>query len=299
MADGSGKGGSESMLARVRHSIRAQYSLATALFLLLVLGLFYVGGRIVLVHLVREAEQQVKEIGLDISRLAYRNAERAKQNNLVVAGTLAEAIAKGEAPQELLSSNAFSRLSLVAVYRPDGTFLSGAAASRAHGVVPLRAVDLTPYARRLAAWVSSAARSEDGHHESSAVGILRVKGVSHYISLTFADGDSPRYVVIGSAFDADAFATQVNESFGGVDIRMTNRRVDVALSMREMPRPAAGAASGGFGFEPMLSEALNFYSGGFWDFGGNPFEAVFAIRDIAGNAITMIAVGLGYRLCVV
>jgi len=292
MADGFGNGGSESVFARVRHSIRAQYSLATALFLLLVLGLFYVGGRIVLVHLVREAEQQVKEIGMDISRLAYRNAERAKRNNLVVAAPLAEAIAKGEAPQDLLSSNAFSRLSLLAVYRPDGTFLSGAAASRAHGVVPLRAVDLAPYARRLAVWVSSAARSEDGHHESSAVGILRVKGVSHYISLTFAGGDSPRYVVIGSAFDADAFATQVNESFGGVDIRMTNRRVDVALSMREMPRHAVGAASGGFGFEPMLSEALNFYSGGFWDFGGNPFEAVFAIRDIAGNAITMIAIAL-------
>ena len=42
----------------------------------------------------------------------------------------------------------------------------------------------------------------------------------------------------------------------------------------------------------MLSEALNFYSGGFWDIGGNPFEALFAIRDISGNAITMIAVSL-------
>ena len=56
------------------HSIRTQYSLATAFFLLLILGLFYIGGRIVLVHMVREAEIQVREVGQDISRLAYRNA---------------------------------------------------------------------------------------------------------------------------------------------------------------------------------------------------------------------------------
>ena len=281
------------MFARVRHSIRAQYSLATALFLLMVLGLFYVGGRVVLVHLVREAEQQVKEIGLDISRLAYRNAERAKQKNLVVADALADALARGETSEALLASNEFSRLSLVAVYRPDGTFLSGAAVSRTHGIVPLRPKDLAPYAARLAAWVTAAAHPKDGGQGATAVGILRVMGVSHYISLTAVGGDSPRYVVVGSAFDADSFAAQVNESFGGVDIRMTNRRVDVALTMRDLPKPTAtGSHSGGFRFEPMLSEALNFYSGGFWDFGGNPFEAVFAIRDIAGNAITMIAVSL-------
>lgn len=39
---------------RALHSIRTQYSLATACFLLLVLGVFYVGGRIVLVHMERD-----------------------------------------------------------------------------------------------------------------------------------------------------------------------------------------------------------------------------------------------------
>ena len=280
----------EGAFARVRHSIRAQYSLATALFLLMVLGLFYVGGRIVLVHLVREAEQQVKEIGLDISRLAYRNAESVKRRNLASAGAVVEALARGEMPEAILSSNAFSGFSLVAVYKPDGAFETGAAETRVHGVTRLAAEDFAPYTERITAWVKGAAAAGD---KSPAVGILRVRGVSHYISLIGTGGDSPKYVVVGSQFNPDAFAAQVNENFGGVDIKMTNRRVDVAFSVRDAPRRGVLHSSANrFGFEPMLSEALDFYSGGFWDFGGNPFEAVFAIRDIAGNAITMVAVSL-------
>ena len=61
------------------HSIRTRYSLATAVFLLLALAMFYIGGRIVLVHLVHDAERQVKEIGVDVSRLAYRRADAVRQ----------------------------------------------------------------------------------------------------------------------------------------------------------------------------------------------------------------------------
>ena len=67
------------VLHKVRHSIRTRYSLATAFFLLMILGLFYVGGRIVLVHLVKDAEKQVQAIGSDINRLAIRNAEKIKR----------------------------------------------------------------------------------------------------------------------------------------------------------------------------------------------------------------------------
>ena len=130
MVDKTGEEDRGGAFARVRHSIRAQYSLATALFLLMVLGLFYVGGRVVLVHLIREAEQQVKEIGLDISRLAYRNAERVKQRNLASSGAVVDALAKGAAPESLLASDEFSDLSLVVVYSSGGKFLAGAVRSQ-------------------------------------------------------------------------------------------------------------------------------------------------------------------------
>ena len=119
-------GGREGAFARVRHSIRAQYSLATALFLMLVLGLFYIGGRIVLVHLVREAEQQVKDIGLDISRLAYRNAEQVKRRNISAADAAVKRLDEGGNPRDILSAKDLAGLSLIVVYDASGAFVYGA-----------------------------------------------------------------------------------------------------------------------------------------------------------------------------
>jgi len=73
-------------------------------------------------------------------------------------------------------------------------------------------------------------------------------------------------------------------------VRIVNRKADITVSTarstsRDMTR-------NDFGIAPMLSEAMNFYSGGFWNLGASPFEAVFAVRDIAGNAVSMITVSL-------
>ena len=48
-------------------SVRTRYALMTAFFLLLAMSLFYAGGRIVLIHYIRDTEQQVKQMGVMIS----------------------------------------------------------------------------------------------------------------------------------------------------------------------------------------------------------------------------------------
>ena len=77
---------SQSVLKRTLHSIRTRYSLATAFLILLCLAVFYIGGRIVLVHMMREAERQVEEIGYDMSRLAYSHADMVVKENSKSAG---------------------------------------------------------------------------------------------------------------------------------------------------------------------------------------------------------------------
>ena len=52
----------QSAFSRAVNSIRTRFSLAAAAFRLVLLALFYVGGRVVLVHLVRDAEEQVKDL---------------------------------------------------------------------------------------------------------------------------------------------------------------------------------------------------------------------------------------------
>ena len=66
----------QSAFSRAFHSIRTRYSIATAVFLMIILAAFYIGGRIVLVHFVRDAEQQVQGISLNIGRIVNRDADR-------------------------------------------------------------------------------------------------------------------------------------------------------------------------------------------------------------------------------
>ncbi|MBR2838231.1 MAG: hypothetical protein IKE55_05595, partial [Kiritimatiellae bacterium] len=92
----------QSAFSRAVHSIRTRYSLSTAVFLLLMLALFYAGGRVVLVHLVRDTEAQVKELGSDMARIAYRDAERARRR---IASCVDGAVSAGAAvrPRDLVA----------------------------------------------------------------------------------------------------------------------------------------------------------------------------------------------------
>lgn len=284
-----GQEGAVGAFLRTLHSIRTQYSLATAFFLMLVLGIFYVGGRIVLVHMVREAEMQVKEIGLDISRLAYKNADRIKVQNAKRVVPVSRGLADGLSPEQLLDLEDNACVSLVANYSSSGSFIS-AAVRGAEGVGPVSAAGLAAYADRIGSWIEGLSSTND---LTTAVGIMRVAGTNHYVSMARYEAGRGGYLVIGSPFDPAVFTSRSNENMGGAQVRITTRKTEVEVAVRPVqPHARRSAERNAFGLAPMLSEALDFYSGGFWDIGGNPFEAVFAIRDIAGNPITMIAVSL-------
>ncbi len=277
----------QSVFSKTIHSIRTRYSLATAFFVLLALAVFYMGGRIVLVHLMREAEQQVKEIGYDISRLAYKQAEEIRKTNEKASADFGRQMASGASPRDILSRVHGERISLVMNLAADGAFVSGAVRA-AGSTVALSKADVAPYERRLRAWAESV---DSGAGSKSTVGIVQLRGSPHYVFMyPFKEGGREGRVVVGSAFDSNIFSSQVNEGFVGLDVRIVNRKADVTVAnsrdaAREMAR-------NDFGIAPMLSEAMNFYSGGFWNLGASPFEAVFAVRDIAGNAVSMITVSL-------
>ena len=64
-------------LGRIRqalNSIRTRYALMTAFFLFVVLSMFYVGGRIVLIHYIRDTELQVRGMGVAITERMRRGA---------------------------------------------------------------------------------------------------------------------------------------------------------------------------------------------------------------------------------
>ena len=282
--------GRQSAFARMTHSIRTRYSLATAFFLLLCLGIFYVGGRIVLVHMMREAEQQVREIGYDISRMTYRHADEVRRQNATNTVRIAEGLANGCNPAALLREDAHRGVSVLLVFSESGEYVSGAARGPT-GVTTVDETELAPYRDRVSAWIKAVSET---NLTMMSVGIVQLCGRAHYVAVTDASAASGRKLVVGSAFDSGVFTSRVNESFTGLNVRVVDRKANVTVTSDVRAREGVGRSDerNSFGISPMLSEAINFYSGGFWELGSNPFEAVFAVRDIAGNAVSMISVSL-------
>lgn len=272
------------------HSIRTRYSLLTAVFLLMALGSFYIGGRIVLVHLVRDAENQVREIGSDISRLSYRNADQARRlaKKIVAEWPAAGAALDHPAMSSLLDGRVKPVPSVAFKLDTTGGFAEGAVLGASSKVEQLKSCELEPYSSCFPEWSRNIATVGG----ATAVGMVRLHGRTHYISIAHLPGDAG-FIVVGTPFDSDAFSTQVNEAFAGLEVKVTNRRGDIVVTARSPDsRRCLSRIKREFGIVPLFSEAVNFYSGGFWELGSSPFEAVFTMRDIAGNAVSMIAISL-------
>ena len=269
------------VLHKVRYSIRTRYSLATGFFLLAILGLFYVGGRIVLVHLVKDAEEQVKRIGTDINRLADRNASVIRRH--------LESLSSDSADRPVRTQlGLYNGIQVALALRlsADGRFSEGYMAG-GHAGEALRLGDVEGYEKQFMQWTESI-----GGGGALPAGIVCVRGVPYYVALRQCT--DRRFLVLGSRFDSTAFTAQLNESFAGLELHVTGRRPEAAgvpvthvQSRRKDPQKGHG-----FGLSSMVSEAFEFYSGGFWKLGENPFEAVYTIRDIAGQPVSRLSVSL-------
>ena len=269
------------VLHKVRHSIRTRYSLATAFFLLMILGLFYVGGRIVLVHLVKDAETQVRKIGADINRLADRNAGMIRR---YVESLPADHVDRPI--NTLLGLYGKVDVELSLRLGADGRFIEGCVAG-GHAGEKLTSADVEGYKNQFLQWAAGTSGAEP-----LPAGIVCVRGVSYYVApRKCTDG---QLLVLGSRFDTSAFTAQLNESFAGLELHVTGRRPEVTgvpvthVQSKRKGKPEKQS----FALSSMVSEAFEFYSGGFWKLGENPFEAVYTIRDIAGQPVSRLSVSL-------
>ena len=271
------------VLSKMRHSIRTRYSLATAFFLLMILGLFYVGGRIVLVHLVKDAEKQVQAIGTDINRLAVRNAEKIKR--------YLDALEPDQMTNPVNSYLGLfngNHVALALRLDADGRFVEGVVADGRAGTA-VQAEDVADYREHFPRWVQMCAGADGRAASPLSAGLLRLLGSSYYVALR--RGTDGRYLALGMLFDTSSFTAQMNELFAGMELHVSANRPDAAaVPVTHVDTKRTHQQS--FGVSSMVSEAFEFYSGGFWKLGENPFEAVYTIRDIAGRPVSRLSVSL-------
>ena len=276
----------QNAFSRAWHSIRTRYSFATAVFLLIILGMFYIGGRIVLVHFVRDAEKTVQGISMNIGRLVNRDAERMGKTAAHAAQRLDAAMESGELGSfaKFIDAQLGPDISIALRLDGQGRFLEGSLADAARQE-PLQPDDIKGYSTILAEWAAAS-------NNVRSAGLLDIRGRTHYGAL--ARCRTGGFLLLGTPFDMRVFTARMNESLSGMEIHVKKHMDTTAMpmSISRQSEDKQPARKQSFGIVPMVSEAINFYSGGFWEFGTSPLEAAFTIRDIAGNPISAIAVSL-------
>ena len=280
-------------LSQPFHSIRTKFSFASGVFLLLTLIMCYTGGRIVLVHFLRDAESQIQGIGVNVSRLVNRNADHMRQTAARGVERYDSGMATGSKPDlKNMLENVFGLdVSLAAKLDDSGRIMEAYAVDgdNAH-VIALKGSDFEKYQDALSRWVHPRSPKEG---EISSTGIVNIHDRYYYAAV--APCRTGGFLLLAMSFDMRTLVMRMNESNSGASIKILPKesagQVSMNLSSRDDGFDQA-AKKVEFGLTPMISVAMSYYSGGFWEFADNPMDAKFMIRDIAGDPISVVVVSL-------
>ena len=287
-------------LSRAVHSIRTRNAVVTGAMLLLFLGLFYAGGRIVLAGLVRDTASQVRDAGRCVASRIQRQADALRE---AVAAALARPGADAASPRDFLAADG-AAFSFVARFAPDGAFLDGAAVSPRHrgaALAPppdaLAADDFAGYEPVIRDWAKalSSARGR-ASPESFETGLLRVGGRLHCAVLVRRDGD---YALFGAPFSALSIVEGEQGHGSHLELRLdaslaaaapSGGKTAPAPTRRPIPRSSVRSSTG---LSPMFTETtVAAADAPFWAFRSDRFETVFVLRDISGEAVSELSVSL-------
>lgn len=267
-------------LARMRHSIRTRYAATTAFFLLFILTVFYVGGRIMLVHLVKSAEEQVRSIGTSINTIAQRDARNVQD----YVSRLAPEDLEQASPTDLLGQHDGLDIALAIQLSPSGEFKSGYTHHPGDAPSTLPADTLSVYFGLFPQWIEG----------QIPTGLLKLNDQAFNVAAVRRPNGE--LLILGIPFNPDAFAHRLTANFSGTEFKISQHSSQAA-DTPSINRVSKGtmisesrASEQGLG--SFVSVAMDFYSQGLWKLGDNAFEAVYTIRDIAGAPVSTIAVSL-------
>ena len=266
-------------------SIRTKFGLATASILLVLLFVFYLGGRFILVRMLTEAEKEIQSIGSDIKSIVYGELTQLQQTTLRAAAELARS---GAAPtqeflQKLLMPFAEQTpVNLAVALSADGAFLNGCFLVPGSPLQSVDAEQMRPYIALSSPLLLSIA------HGKSASGLIAFENKPLFIALapvTSPAGKVTSFLIVGSLLHNNPLLGRINGATRGMQVAVSDRRV------AKDPAQPANVAKGS-DIAPVFPDSLNFSSGGKWQLGENSFEAVLPVHDILGKEVSSISIRL-------
>ena len=266
-------------------SIRTQFGLVSALTLLGLLSAFYLGGRYILVQLIRDTEQEIRAIGTDIKTIVYAELEKIQQTAAQSAETVSRS--DGEITHEFLMTQlgSFSKgtpIHLAIAIGADGAFIKGCALFPGEPPHVVDTREIQPYFAS-----SSPLRPALRTGKSAPSGIIVFRGQPAFFALApikAADGQTKGFIALGSLLHNNAsLLSRIHAATAGMQ---------VALTAPSGTPATATAAALPAGPTPVFHDVLTYPAGGRWHLGENTFEAVMPVSDLLGHEVSAISIRL-------
>ena len=268
-----------------RQSVRTKFGLLTGCMLLGLLAAFYIGGRFILVHMLRQAEKNIQVIGSDIKNMVYGelvSVQRATHRMSENLPSSIEDVSEEFLRAQISRAAADTPVTLVLALNTEGYFAKGLYLTPGGVARPVEEHEIKPYFSKESP-LPSAIRER-----FSASGLLIFNGMP--MSFALAPHNDPQgrvnsFIVLGSPFPSVSLINRINQMTHGMHVSLSER-VRNPLA----PRPDNRDNPSPEGTSPIFKDSVNYYAGGRWHLGENTFEAVLPVNDIMGNEVSAISI---------
>ena len=291
---------------RMIHSIRTRYAFVTAAFLLVFLAIFYIAGRFVLSNLVHDTAAQVREVGVRVTSQIQRQSDRVRD---AVKRVFSDPAVINRTALDLIDDND-TPFSLIVRMTPSATLIEGYTrrANNNLSIEPLTAEALNEYRAVLHNWIVAIRREKASTIDGIATGILRTD-TRLYNSALIPRGTN-EFLLVGIPFTTAEIANIDKQHSSGLEVQIHN---DIRPHVHAENEPCAphdphdihdpgnyarSTKRSSYGIAPMFTEDAIEQAHddddpkSFWVFRSNPLETVFVLRDISGNAVSVLSVSL-------
>lgn len=272
-------------LKKVSRSIRTHFGILTSCILLSLLLVFYLGGRYILINIIRQAEREITNVSNDIKKIIYHQSASLKNHTIQSADKCAQ-LAEGEPLSTFLEQSINSteygvQTHLTVLLNSDGKALEGFYLGEQNTVQPIKPKTLSRYF--------------GGHSRANVLAAKKVMPISglinflkapYHISIApiySADGGIKSYLCVGSLVHGNLLFKQLSEISRGLSVHMNAKIVAEQPAISETENGSSIPA-------PIFRDDQIFAAGSQWHIGGNEFEAVIPIYDILGKEISSLSI---------
>ena len=271
-------------LKKVTRSIRTHFGILTSGILLALLLVFYLGGRYILINIIRQAEKEITSVSNDIKKIISHQSSSLQEYTIHTAEKCA-GIADGKTLSSFLKKlvnptrhGVQTHLSIL--LNPDGSLREGYYLGEDNLPLSIKSEMLSRY--------FNSQNRLDSLMKKKQVPISGVIGFldnPYYISIApIRNGESgvKSFICVGSVVHGNLLFKKMSDISHGLSVHMNEKQIiekgdEKKEIITDLPAP-------------IFNEAQLFAAGSQWHVGSNEFEAVIPIYDILGKEVSSLSI---------